>query len=1185
MRQVKAYVELQSYNETTSFAEAERVVSSYIVTKEMGALTARLFTDLAAPRVRNTEAQLPALHIITGQRGVGKSHFLAFVRSLLSVKTLRGMVAESSITNAIGLFADKIPAPINMNFAGCEHEPFAACLRRAIGEMLKDTSFYDDEKWAAAVQGEQVFEQLFSVLPLGAQIILFIDGLPNRWRLAPDQVEDDLDWLALIARQANALPLRAVIVRDEEGDSLETSESVVYNIPGSNLREVIARRILKKSLQQLRDLEELYDELRQMLPGLAWSKKDFAEAYPLHPLIFENASAFRASARSFSLPSFIVASVPRVLSRPATSLITPDEVFDRYEYEFRKNEELAPTFKLYDQIVTQAVSKLPVIEKLWGKLVLKTLFVYALGRQAANAQQIAQAQMLIEEGNPALGYERVVRILDHFATTCPEAFSISGAGQQCSYILASVNQSVNANLERQISVAAREISSDDPRLAKLLLAQGLSVLQDFPALVKGEATQLTFPELPTQSLHWRGSKRSVEVSLPGQESSESQWRLSIALLQKPLPTGMSAPEKSAVETFKMHLEIHPDEFTLTWTPGQPASNSALSPLKKFLALQEATEARKASGNMLTEDFQVLYEKLTLDVRALFNELYLTQGTLKDASQNVAVATFAAKLATEKTFQNFLAHAFDWRFSSHFPHHPAFQQILTLEQAEALLKEFFLGTIEQRQTGTMQQLAEQYAAPLGIASRMISPDYQVELYQPDIFSESAQQRPFVQAVLSFIDQHADETGVANVPLIMVERLLSDSPFGLQRAAQHLLFGALIATNLIELVDEPNGGRTLTKQNLASGFDLSAFTAVRRVAAVSYPLTVLAEWARILTGHADLPIPNSVENEQKIREKMRAWLDSWHQERMHTQFEQMPFDMLTLSAWRALNTSKVRFSRVSALVEAAADGKIEVRAALSRIADIFGLDRASLTQMQNDMLELCGFLDWLPTFTELRNYLLIVEPTTDPDIEELRVQLSAQVQDSQVLLGGESRQELEVTFAEFRRRYSEFYAAAHEAEVGPSANRQLIAAFCASPEWQRFRLLMELRLEGGAFERDAQALLKMAQETRCDLPVLELLQHQPHCCCTFRLHRQIHLGNLLDALKSIISAASTFYSLAIWRHRAELRAKVQEVTDEAFQRELETFLTACGSGDLSDINADLVTFINECLAKQSSSANVA
>ncbi|MFN7926547.1 MAG: hypothetical protein U0Y68_01135 [Blastocatellia bacterium] len=867
------------------------------------------------------------------------------------------------------------------------------------------------------------------------------------------------------------------------------------------------------------------------------------------------------------------------MNRPETSLITPDEVFDRYEYEFRKNDDLAPALKLYDKIVSDAVAKLPVIEKLWGKLVLKTLFVFALNGQASNCYQIAQAQMLLEDGNPSSGYERVARILEHFATCCPEALTTKGTGPQASYLFASAQQPAHSSLERQLATAVRDIAPDDPRLATILLAQGFTLFADAPA------ASSALPQLPPQTLYWRGSKRTVDVCLPGQEMSESQWRLLIAPLSL---TGAQAgtAEKTAGLADGFLPELQTDDFTLTWEPAAPATPAGLQPLRRALALEEL--ARAKSGLALTEEYRVLQEKVLAEVRSLFERVYLTQGTLKDTTQSASTAAIVEYLKPEPdskiTFQQFLAHAFDWLFSQQFPAHPVFLQPFTLEQANVLLAEFFLGTAAERQTGTVQQLAEACAEPLGIASRKSAPEFGVELYEPDIFSESAQQRPFVQAILSFLDQHAEETGVAHIPLIMVERLLSDSPYGLHRAAQYVLFGALLASNLIELVDEVNK-HTLNKDNLTADFDLARFTAVRRMTSVSYPLTVLGEWARLLTGDAELPLPTSLENEQQIRESLRQWLTTWQQEQLRTRFEELPFDMMTLSAWRALNTSKTRFSRVSALVEAAISGRVELRTALSRIADIFGLDRASLTQMQNDMWDLCGFLDWMPVFSQIRNYLLVVEPTTEERIEALRIELLAQVQDASILLNVVSRQGLEAKFVEFRKRYSEFYAAAHEAEVGPSANRQLIATFCASPEWQRFRLLLELKLEGGAFERDAQALLKLAQETRCDLPVLELLQHQPHCCCTFRLHRQVHLGNLLDALKSIISAASTFYSLAIWRHRTELRAKVKDVTDRTFQTELESFLVACGSGDLSDLNGDLVTFINDCLAHQTSAANVA
>ncbi len=1165
MRPVKAYVELQNYNEITSFAEAERVVSSYLVTNAIGSLAARLLTDLAAPRGTNTETQLPALQIITGQRGVGKSHFMAFLRALISVKALRGMIADSQLLNAIGRFGDKMVTTIEINFEGCEHEPFATRLRQSLCQTLKHASYFDDEKWEAAIKGEQVFEQALGSLPLGSQLILFIDNLPQRWRSAPETVEADLDWLALIARQANALPLRAVIVRDEEAGQIESEDSAVYSLPPDNLQEVIARRVLRKTPAQLRELEDLHNELNQLLPGYSWSKEEFAKCYPVHPLIYESAAAFRAAAQSFSLPNFVATAVTRVLNRPATSLVTPDEVFDRYEYELRKNNALVPTLKLYDQLVAQAVAKLSVGERLWAKLALKALFTFSLMGQPASARQIAQAQMLSEEGNPNAAYERVAKILDHFATTCPDTLLLKGGGSDCSYMLASVNQAAGSAMERQLTEAARAIAADDPRLTELLLSVGIGWFDDLRPLAEEVSPASPLPQSLPQTFHWRGSQRSIEVCLGGQELTESQWRLFVVPLHE-----------STLDATVNDLQL--DEHTVLWRPAAVAGASALTPLKKLLAWEELIGTRLAEGVALTEDQRATREILTEQVRELFVELYLKNGALADAAH-----TFdAAPVANERIFTQFLSYAFDALLAQHFPQHPPFPEPLSNEDVNLLIGEFFLGAEAQQNAPAIQQLVAQFAAPLGVASR-VTPDDPDAPFQPDVFGEAVQPYPFIQAVLGFMDQHTDESGLANVPLIRIERLLSDAPYGLPYAAQHLLLGALIATNLIELLDEANHSE-LTRATLAPGFTLGSFSAVRRVASVNYPPNVLAEWARLLTGQVDLPAPVTLDAEKRVREAVRQWVESWRAEELTTRFEQLPMDLLTLSAWRTLETSKTRFMRVSALAEAISEGTMDVKTALSRIADIFGLDRASLAQMQDEMRALCRFLDWMPTFTDLRGYLLAAEPTADNAIEALRTELTAQIQDARTLLEAEQRRQLESKYAEFCRRYSELYAAAHEAEVGPTANRQLITSFCTSPEWMKFRLLMELRLEGSAFERDAQALLQLAQETRCDLPVQELLQHQPHCCCSFRLHRQVQLSTLLDALKGIVSAAQTFYSLAIWRHRSELRAKAKEVTDESFQFELEDFLTACGSGDLSTLNADLVRFLNDCLAKEPAPASV-
>ncbi len=1166
MRQVKTFAELHNFNEITSFAEAERVISSYVVTSATSQLTAQIISDLAAPRQQNQASQLPALQVITGQRGVGKSHLLAFIRSLIGVKVLRSLIADSNILDAIGLFGDKPVTTIDINFSGCEKDSFEKRLRQALCDTLKHAAYFDDDKWAAAVKGEQVFEQALGSMPLGAHMILFIDNLPNRWRIAPEMAESDLDWLALIARQASSLPLRALIVRDEEPETFKTSDPGVYNLSPSNLHEVIQKRVLKKTPQQLRELEEVYSTLLQKLPTFDWPKSEFVAAYPIHPVIYQFAPLFRGAGQSFSLPSFSAAAASRIMSRPELSLVTPDEVFDRYEYEFRKTSDLAPVFKLYDQVVSTAISKMPVSDRLWAKLVLKTLFSFSLAGQTATATQIANAQLLFIDGQPETGYERVAKILDKFVQACPEAFFTKGSGNLCSYVLSSVNQTLSSNLEAQIIKESREISPSDPRLHELLMATGLKGFSDLAAELNANAFPGSLPASVNHAFNWRGSDFHAQVCLTGAGSFEDNWRLLIA----PLSFG---------EEDDSELTMQLDSYTALWKPGKIVGASALAPLRKLLVLQDIAAARMAEGAALSEDFIPTSEKLSEEVRQLFAEFYLINGTFTDG-EKILPATPVDLSSTSVqgetgTFASLLSYALDAVLSKHLTAHPHFPAQLLDEDAQHIIMEFFTDAESANTNPLLMDSVKKFAAPLGLAVANETVD-QNSIYKLDIFSETSQQFPYVQAVLGFIDQHTDETGLANVPVHLVQQVLSNPPFGLSTSAQNLVLGALTATNLIEFFNEQTG-QTLVQKDLLLGFALEKFNAVRRTSSVSYPVAVLAEWARTLTGHDDLPVPQTMDSERRVREALTEWMDSWRAQNLIARFEQLPIELLTVTAWRALIRSKQRFTRVSAMAEAAAEGRVDVATALSRIADVFGFDRNALVRNQEEMRALCGFLDWMPSFTMLRNYLLAAEPTADENIEKLRSQLSEQIQESHTLLDAEMRRGLEVKFDEYRKRYSEFYAASHESNVGPSANRELITSFCASAEWTQFRLLMELRIEGGAFERDAHALLKLAQETRCDIPVMELLQHQPHCCCSFRLHRRVHLGSLLDALKSIASAACTFYSLAIWRHRSELRTRSKEIGNEILQVELEDFLAACGSGDLTELTPDLVTFINDCLAE--------
>ncbi len=1157
MRQVKSFVELQNYNEITSFSEPERIISSFLITDQLSNLASRIIADLSSPRQSSPNGELPSLHIITGQRGVGKSHLLAFLKVIIGSKTYRSLIADSNILNAIGYFGDKPLTTIEINFAGFEHEPFEARLRAALCTTLKQASYFDDEKWAKAIQGEQVFEQALGALPLGAQIILFVDNLSQRWRLAPDQAESDLDWLALLARQSASLPLRALVVRDEEGISVDGSNPTTYSISPDHINQIISRKVLRKTPQQKKELEEVHSSILQLLPTFSYSLDELAVNYPIHPVINELSSSFRQAAQSFSLPSFAAASAGRVMSRPATSLVTPDEIFDKYEYEFRKYEPMIAAFKLYDQIISSAISKLPVSERLWAKLLLKTFFLFSAAGKPATVQQLTDAQMLYVEGSPLEGYEKVSRILEIFIQHCPEAINVNGVGTNCGYLLSSAN-STDSNVEAELAKLSREIPSDDARLSNTLFNFGTGIFTDFACLI-------SFPYIEEPSFErefiWRGSYFNAEVSLSNNFSSEAQWKLKV------LPFNLAESEKKT--------EVLHDPDTLYWHPGAIKNKTSLSPLKKILALNELIGSPGFHPGLISDEFEKTKETLLQEVQELFKEQYLREGKfsfLQDSEPiNILVADIGDFTSTAISFADFLPLVFDGLLTTFLPHHPEFKTLPTEDDVHRVFVDFFAGDDDVRNQEETQKLVAQFASPLGLVTK------QDDQYQLDIFNSGSAAQPFVQAILGLIDQQAEESGIAAISLKPLQEIMSQAPYGLTKTAFQIVLGALVESKLVELLNDSNGEK-LTKEGLQLSGSLEAYTSIQRTQSVSYPPNIIADWARNITGNPDLPPPLTPDSENRIRLALKIWLAEWEAQKLAERFEAMPMDLLTLSSWRALEISKQRFARASALVEAAVEERVDIGTALSRIADIFGFDKSAMRRTQDEMKGLSGFLNWMPSFSSLRNYLLAAEPTSDQQIEQLRAELSLQVLESKHLLDTDSRHALEIKFSEFRKRYSEFYSAAHEANVGPTANRELISGFCASGEWQQFRLLMGLKLEGGSFERDAQMMLNMAEETRCDLPVMELLQHQPQCCCSFRLHRKVHLGSLLDALKSIASAASTYYSLAIWRHRSELRNKVKEVGDQALQFELEDFLAACGSGSLSDLTPELVAFINDTLCHQ-------
>jgi hypothetical protein len=1197
MLQIKAYVDLSPYDEVTTFtgAEAERVVRSFIVTGEGGTLISQIIESLAAPR------GAAAAQIISGKRGAGKSHLLAFLRALIGVNSLRATQTDARLTSALRLLADRTPVALELNFAGQAQPPFEAILREAIHRALGEADDFNDERWARAVGTERVFEQVISALPLDAQLILFLDNLSARWRAAPQLVENDLKWLMLIAEQADRLPLRAVVALDESDFGLRLADSGllperqaasagsppalrppqfdaflrharIHYLSPDNLNDLVAHHLLRKTPRQMNELGTLYQRLKEQLPSFAWPEEEFVAYYPAHPALSRLAPMIRAHSRSFSLPGFIASAAARALNRPALSLVVLDEVFDRYEYELRKDDQLEAAFALYDQLAAKAASALAVPDRLWARMLAKSLFLFSLTAQPVNLRTLADAQLLMEEGEAEGSYARAARILAQFEQVCPEALYAEGEGLERSYLLASARASVP--LEDLLAVAARELTTDDPRLAELLVVIGGHVFPDWQLTASADGSG-RIPSAPGEVL-WRGTLRRGEVSFGGAEDAEAGLIAGLTLageteddlLGVESEAGMAARASDdggnwrlVLVPFNCDLDLEaPSASTLAvrWRAGLLAGEASLQPLKMLTVLN----ARAEDLTDQREEIERVAAQLHEQIRALFADLYLERGSLVDHRGPQPIPPACRRAAS---FAEFLSHALDSTLSSCFPDHPRFEGTLREDQVEPLVVNLFANAVNNEVTC---ELAGRFALPLGLVTPAEG------AYRLNIFSDLAVSQSFVHRLFALMDKYTESSGLANVPLAEVYRALGGVPCGLQPPAQHLLLGALIASGLVELVNDETGER-LSGATLHLGFHPGRYTALRRVAPMDYPIEILTVWANQFTERLELPAPATAEARRRVREALGQWLAQWREQNLAARVEQAPLELLTMSTWEAASASKRRFERAAAVIEAVLKETIALEAGLSRIVDIFGFDLGVLEHTRAEVQLLGDFLDWVPAFVTMKNYLHVAEVTGVEELDRVRRHLLDNLYASRKLLDPQRRRELGERFESWRQSYGDFYAAAHEANVGAAAYHELIESFYAGAEWTNFKLLARLKLDRRAFERDAEALANLVRETRCELAIAEILLRQPHCLCSFRLNRRLHLGSLLDALKAVTAAAATYYCHTLWLRQAELRERWRGRGPARMTEEIEAFLAACAEGRLEGLTPDIVGVLNECL----------
>lgn len=1168
---IKDLVEAQAFEVLGNYAaDPQRALAIYRFTEATAELLTRWLDVLAdLPRAVAGEGAGENLkqhcRALAGPRGAGKSHALTAFSALLAHPELRTTVAETHVATSARRMGSRrfTIVRVERGTHTTLEEEIIAALDSALGV---EPVAGDSASESACTEKVQRFPEHVVVAAsrlVDAPLVFVIDTAYGRSQRV---ARDDGAILTELVRTARSVGGFVALALDDDiagadGANVELAQTFPIDyLDPEHLFRVADSYVLRKTPTGRLALHDIYNGLREAVPGFNWSESRFGALYPVHPVVAEIASAVRLYAQTFALLPFASETAQRAAGRPPHSLVTLDEVFDRAEYDLRHSTALAGAFSAYDDLAARAIAQMPVMSRLQARLVLKALFVLSLDGRGVTATEVCAAMLLDDEamGGDARGLTEEALMM--FA-------SLPAEGEQSSAV---------ERIEDGGGWRYRFVINAAENFEKALLAaiDRTPLMMDRLDQILREAAHLRFPDMPLATgeeavgatvelfLLWHGTHRAgqlvcgvgrdgasqtdcagvepvaqeetvggdvgtanpgVDIELSAADrvnatgalcsanfthdvqSRSFEWRV-LLLPVAPPDASASSSELQRIAPELTHTSA-PARATFTWRPAalkddETALLRRLAALTNDAALvSEFAEQSHAALATIAAQTERIWARIYLEEGEF--ALVETDGNLNGETvtspENSAPQRLTGEACAAPTLARALASTLDAHFACCYPAHPAFAEPFGEREVARLATNLFGGVNVADEV--VQRDAEFFALPLSLVSRR---EHLFQLATNDELLKLA----FVQAVVQKVLAANGQT----VALTTIGDLLGAPPYGLTADAQRLVLAALVANRQLEFTTA--AGERLARRALGSGVKWTDVTGVVRAGGITTSIEELTAWGRLLT-NALAPLDDieaefarskqggaisAPETRDEVRRKLVEWFATWRDEEVLGRCERLSDAWLTIRNAGLMQTARRSFGVAASAIEATISGDIELEEGLQRVADAFANSPVAFSDAARQLGKLTFFAQSFERRERRRRYLLGIEHLPDAELTDHYHRLQALGNDSQNLDDAETRgAEFDSAWEDFHRLYTEHYVARHVAHFGSDEPHRVLDQIMRSETWRELEVLSELPLLGEDRFRRLNQSFHQASGSQCLLvaeEVRELLQNQPTCICAFR-----------------------------------------------------------------------------------------
>ncbi|MGB7208086.1 MAG: DUF6079 family protein [Pyrinomonadaceae bacterium] len=1098
---VKDIVEVRPYNSIRDFiVDPAETLSNYHFTDATSDLMAKWLDGISS-----VQSGKGAAYALAGYRGVGKSHFLATLGAIAANPEHRSRVSESHVAFSAQRLQRRhySVAYLRRGTHPTLIEELKSAISKAFGiESSQDETSYENILTVAAEKcGESAF-------------ILLIDTAFERGaRVA----RDDGEFLSEIGEAAKKLNVFVGVALDDDIAGADGSNSAIVRsfsidyLDQAHLYKVVNSHIFPKHNQMQPVLHDIYAYFREVLPSFRWSEQKFTSLYPLHPAILEIAPYVRLYVHDFALLGFASEAGERIMGRPSNSLIALDEVYDNAEAGLRKIEDLSEAFAAYDKLNASVVSKIPVMQRLQAKLILKALLLLSLDGQGATANDICASVLIFEESDPAKAGKTVEDLLKTFAEALPEDFNVfSEAGVESRYCF---KVSSKENLNNALAEALKDISDDTvPGIVRRVFQERFAS--------SASSSEVSDEICVDTEIVWRGGIRRGRVL----------WNSTLeAAVTQTLASAFDATDWEVIIDLQNGAFIQPettgDVARVIWKPDVLRPDE-IDKIRSYHALSSNADLQEK----FSDQIRASVHAHSIAVEKIVNRVFLDDGKLVIDGFDYNFTEEARSAPTlSELFSAMLEPLFETRYSAH----PYFTKTLDNIDVASIVTDLYNGT--RQDLPDVQSRAQTFAFPLGLVR------HEGTSFVPESVEKVAE-LPIVAELLGLVAAK----GAEPVALNAVCAQMSKAPVGLVREAQQIVLTALVAQRQVEFVT--SSGNRINHRSLDLKIIWDDIVGIAKPIESVISAKKLKRWAAMFVKVGEFKSLDRAEDREALQAAFADWTEKWNDSRLLEQFIQLPDDVLNVRIWQLAARISKTFGSVAESIEGASIGSMPLEDCLNSIADAFSDSETEFKACEAGFQVLSSFTKGARLRDEIRSYLAACEITQDPNIEQLRETIFALTDAAYAQPSDSINRQLSEVWEKFKQEFSDYFDERHTAVMkAPEAKAQLNETL-RSDEWWEFDMLSETSIFDVAVSNNANEYRRRIAELDCTVDTRQVLDRHPFCLCTFSLNKSSYSANLPKALNDAISSGLRSFRKSLIKNSEDLIRSLEFLSDETADQDL-------------------------------------